>query len=128
MNHFLSITEILLEPIIRMEYPRLLRARIARDLWVQGPAPGCPELLRRLVVRTEERSAGQHEPASQPRPRARQAGDHAAGAVTGLRPGGPGQQRTRAGRISSLWTRVTSVGLFWAGAGGWGEVARLHGG
>ena len=103
--------------------------RIARD---SVPAPDGPELGWRLVTPEWARadSAGQHEPWCIRRHRG-QAGDGGAGARYQPRSPGPGHTP---GRISSLSTgvpwcslvMVTSVGLFWAGAWGRGEVARLQ--
>ena len=131
MNHFLSITDILLEPIIGMEYPRML--------W------HCRELPGICVHRTVQSWDGDWLPRSEPEQSAlastspassggtgaRQAGDGGAGARYQPRVPGPGHTP---GRISSLSTgvpwcsrgMVTSVGLFWAGAGQRGEVARLQ--
>ena len=127
MNHFLSITDILLEPIIGMEYPRVLwhGAENVPGLWAStgrvraGMATGYPGWARAAALASTS-------PGSIRRHRG-QAGDGGAGARYQPRSPGPGHTRKN---LCVPWcssrVRVTSVGLFWAGAGQRGEVARLQ--
>ena len=132
MNHFLSITDILLEPIIGMEYPRMM--------WHCRELPGI--LCQHRTVQSWD---GDWLPRSEPEQTALASTSHGASGGTGARRGmaGPGPVTSPAvpARVThqeeSLpcpctgvpWcslVMVTSVGLFWAGAWGRGEVARLQ--
>ena len=102
-----------------------MEPRMSRDC---EPAPDGSELGWRLVTPGWARAAAlaSTSPGSIRRHRG-QAGDGGAGARYQPRTPGPGHTRKN---LCVPWcssrVRVTSVGLFWAGAGQRGEVARLQ--
>ena len=95
MNHFLSITEILLEPITEWNIPNVVTLpRISRDIWLRGPAPDGPELGWRLVTRVCSSPRCQHEPSGGTGAWS-QAGDGGGAARYQARIPGPGHTSSR---------------------------------